>query len=133
MVKAISVTAISLAALAALGYVLLMSGGKPLSSDLSVVGKGRPALVLAYENYSPTGGEALNRLRKIRSDYDPQLDFAVADLGNPQGRAFADHYQLGDGQAVFLNQGGQPLTVIRIPADEQKLRSLLEENLAAVR
>ena len=133
MVKAISVTAVSLIALAVLGYSLLMSGGKPLSTDLSIVGQGKPALVLAYENYSPAGGEALNRLRKVRSDFDSRLDFAVADLGTPQGRAFAERFQLGDGHAVFLMQDGQPLTVTGIAADEQELRSLLESMMAGVK
>lgn len=133
MVKAIRVTAVSLIALAVLGYSLLMGGGKPLSTDLSIVGQGKPALVLAYENYSPTGGEALNRLRKVRSDFDSRLDFAVADLGTPQGRAFAERFQLGDGLAVFLKQDGQPLTVTRIVADEQALRSLLESTLQSMK
>ena len=132
MVKTIAVTAASLVALVALGYLLTMGVGKPISTDLSVIGQGKPVLVLAYENFSPTGGEALNRLRQVRSDYDSRLDFVVADLGTPQGRAFANRYQLVDGQAVFLKQDGQPLLITSIPADEQELRSRLEAKLAAV-
>ena len=129
MVKTIAVTAV---ALVALGYLLTMGVGKPISTDLSVIGQGKPALVLAYENFSPTGGDALNRLRQVRSDYDSRLDFLVADLGTPQGRAFANRYQLVNGQAVFLKQDGQPLRVTSIPADERELRSRLESRLAAV-
>lgn len=132
MVKTIAVTAASLVALVALGYFLMMGAGKPISTDLSVIGQGKPVLVLAYESFSPTGGDALNRLRQVRSDYDSRLDFVVADLGTPQGRAFANRYQLVDGQAVFLKQNGQPLRVKSIPADEQELRSRLESKLAAV-
>ncbi|MFT6712238.1 MAG: hypothetical protein ACJATO_002627, partial [Arenicella sp.] len=115
-----------------LGYFLTMSGGKPIGSDLSVIGQGKPVLVLAYENYSPTGGDALNRLRRISSDYDSQLDFVVADLGTPDGRAFANRHQLFDGQAVLLKSNGQPLGGMSIPADEKELRSRLESKLAAV-
>jgi hypothetical protein len=132
MVKTIAVTAASFVALVALGYLLTMGVGKSISTDLSVIGQGKPVLVLAYENFSPTGGDALNRLRHVRSDYDSRLDFVVADLGTPQGRAFANRYQLVDGQAVFLKQDGQPLRVTSIPADERELRSRLESNLAAV-
>jgi hypothetical protein len=53
-------------------------------------------------------------------------------MGTPQGRAFANRYQLVDGQAVFLKQDGQPLEVTSIPADERKLRSRLESTLAAM-
>ena len=132
MTKRIAVIAASLVALVALGYLLTMGVGKPISTDLSVIGKGKPVLVLAYENFSPTGGDALNRLRQVRSDYDSRLDFVVADLGTPQGRAFASRYQLVDGQAVFLRQDGQPLRVTSIPADERELRSRLESVLAVV-
>ncbi len=58
MVKKVAVTAVSLIALVAIGYFALMGAGKPISTDLSVIGQGKPALVLAYENYSPAGGEA---------------------------------------------------------------------------
>ena len=132
MFKTITVTTVSLAALIVLGYLLMMGIGKPISTDLSVIGQGKPVLVLAYENYSPAGGDALNRLREVRSDYDSRLDFVVVDLGTPQGRAFASRYQLADGQAVFLKQDGQPLEVTNIPADERELRSRLESSLAAI-
>jgi hypothetical protein len=132
MVKIIAIITASLVALATLGYFLTMSGGKPIGSDLSVIGQGKPVLVLAYENYSPTGGDALNRLRRISSDYDSQLDFVVADLGTPDGRAFANRHQLFDGQAVLLKSNGQPLGGMSIPADEKELRSRLESKLAAV-
>ena len=132
MFKTITVTTVSLAALIVLGYLLMMGIGKPISTDLSVIGQGKPVLVLAYENYSPAGGDALNRLREVRSDYDSRLDFVVVDLGTPQGRAFANRYQLADGQAVFLKRDGQPLEVTNIPADERELRSRLESSLAAI-
>jgi hypothetical protein len=132
MVKMIAVTTASLVTLVALGYLLIIGVGKPISTDLSVIGQGKPVLVLAYENFTPTGGEALNRLRQVRSDYDSRLDFVVADLGTPQGRMFANRYQLVNGQAVFLKQDGQLLRVTSIPVDEQELRSRLESNLAAM-
>ena len=126
MVKTIAVTAASLVALVAIGYLVLMGVGKPISTDLSVIGQGKPALILAYENYSLAGGDALNRLRQVKSDYDSRLDFVAADLGTPQGLAFANRYQLIDGQAIFLKQDGKPLQVTSIPADERELRRRLE-------
>ncbi|MFT6905062.1 MAG: hypothetical protein ACJAS1_001716 [Oleiphilaceae bacterium] len=132
MLKKIVLTTSCLLVLVVLGYFLTMSGGKPISTDLAVIGQGKPVLVLAYENYSPAGGEALNRLRKVRSDFDLRLDFVVADLGTPHGREFANRHQLIDGQAVFLKQDGEPLQVTYIPTDERELRSQLEAKLAAL-
>ena len=56
-----------LVALGVLGYVFTVGMGRPISTDLSQVGQGRPTLVLAYENYSPEGGAALTSLGKIRN------------------------------------------------------------------
>jgi hypothetical protein len=123
MVKTIAVAAASLLALVAVGYFVTLGVVKPISTDLSVVGQGKPVLVLAYENFSPAGADAL---------YESRLDFVVADLGTPQGRAFANRYRLVDGQAVFLKQDGQALRVTSIPADERELRNRLESQLAAV-
>ncbi|MFK7891002.1 MAG: hypothetical protein AB8B63_09340 [Granulosicoccus sp.] len=131
MMKVIGVIAACFAALVVVGYILIGSGGKPISADLSTIGQGRPTLVLAYENFSPTGGDALNQLRKVRSDFDARLDFAVADLGTPSGRAFADKHQLFNGLAVFLAKDGQPLGTTQIAADEQTLRKMLESKLVA--
>ena len=132
MVKKIVAIAASLTAVVGLGYLLTTVIGKPVSTDLSVIGKGKPVLVLVYQNHSPTGGEALNRLNQVRNDYESQYDFVVADLGVPQGSAFASRYRMVDGQAMFLNQDGEPLLVTGIPADEQALRRLLDSQLAAM-
>lgn len=132
MLKTIGLTAATLGALIGLGYIVTLVVVKPMSTDLSVVGQGRPALVLAYENFSPSGGEALDRLRQVRSDYESRLDFLVADLGTPEGRAFANRFQLLDGQAVFLKQDGQPLRVTNISADERELRNQLDYQLVVV-
>ncbi len=132
MIKVISISAASLALLLGVGYFFTIGFVKPMGTDLSIIGQGKPVLVLAYENYSPDGGEALNRLQKVKADYNSRLDFVVADLGTPQGFAFANRHKLFNGQAVFLKQNGEPLTVTYIPINEQALRSQLESNLADV-
>lgn len=132
MFKTIAVISTTLMALVALGYFLILGMGKPINTDLSVIGQGKPVLVLAYENYSPNGGEALNRLRQIRSDYDLRLDFVVADMGTPEGSKFTSRYKLFDGQAMFLTKDGQPLDVISVPADEQELHRLLKTKLGVL-
>ena len=132
MVKVISISAASLALLLGVGYFFTIGFVKPMSTDLSIIGKGKPVLVLAYENFSPDGGEALNRLQKVKGDYNSRLDFVVADLGTTQGFAFANRHKLFNGQAVFLKQNGEPLTVTDIPINEQELRSQLDSKLATV-
>jgi thioredoxin-like negative regulator of GroEL len=131
MLKKILITVMSLVAISALAVVVTQIAVKPMSADLSLVGQGKPALVLAYENFSPNGGEALARLRQVRADYESQMHFIVADLGTPQGQAFARRYGLDDGKAVFLLADGTPLQTTYIAADENELRSRLDRKLAA--
>ena len=105
---------------------------QPLSSDLSSVGQGQPSLVLAYENFNPESGAMLNQLSRIKSDYIDVMSFAVADLGTPEGKAFARKYGIDNGSAVFLSADGQPLRVAFLTSDEQALRRLLDEKLALI-
>ncbi len=105
---------------------------QPLSSDLSSVGQGQPSLVLAYENFNPESGAMLNQLSRIKSDYIDVMGFAVADLGTPEGKAFARKYGIDNGSAVFLSADGQPLRVAFLTSDEQALRQLLDEKLALI-
>jgi thioredoxin-like negative regulator of GroEL len=132
MMRMIAGTAAALVALVGLGYLLTTGVGRPISTDLSVIGQGKPVLVLVYENYSPGSQDAFERLRRVMADYQPRMHFAVADLGVPQGRAFADRYQLASGQALFLRQDGTPLQATYIATDERELRSHLDFKLAAV-
>ena len=110
-------------------YLMNLFVLKPVSMDLSLVGQGKPSLVLAYENFSPTGGAALEQLRKVRSDYEPRLVFVVADLGTPQGSRFAMRHGLVDGQAVLLDARGTPLSALTVPDDSAVLRARLDEEL----
>ena len=132
MVKIIAVTTASLVALVGLGYLLTTVAWQPIGNDFSVIGKGKPVLVLVYENYSPAGGDALNLLSRVKNDYDLRLDFVVADLGVPEGREFANRHQMVNGQAMFIKQDSQPLWIRSIPADELALRSHLDSSLKAV-
>lgn len=132
MFKKVIVTAICIMVLITIGYFLTIGVGKPISTDLSTIGQGKPTLVLAYENFSPSGGDALNRLRRIRSDYDLILDFVVADLGTPAGKAFASRHQLHDGQSILLKENGRPLSPIGMPPNEEALRERIEAALSAI-
>ena len=84
---------------------------QPISSDLSAVGQGQPSLVMAYENFSPVSGAMLNQLNRIRQDYQGVMNFAVAELGTPEGKAFARQYNISNGLAVFISAEGEPLRV----------------------
>ncbi|MBF0256425.1 MAG: hypothetical protein HQL47_08200 [Gammaproteobacteria bacterium] len=132
MKKPLVISLAGLALLVGIGVLFTQVLVKPISTDLTQVGQGKPALVLAYENFSPTGGDALERLRRIKADYEAHMHFLVADLGTPEGSQLARRYQVANGQALFFNPTGEAIRVITIPPDEQLLRKGLNAELAAV-
>jgi hypothetical protein len=132
MKKAIRAVAIIVLALG-LGYLGFQLAPKPMSSDLSLISEDKPAVVLAYENFSPTGGEVLGRLKALRPDYEARLNFIVADLGTPQGRAFGERHGLVDGQAVLLSSEGRAVAVMGPMASDPFMRELFDKQLAAER
>ena len=103
----------------------------PISTDLSQVGQGRPALVLAYDNFSPSGGEALTRVNALRGEYEDRMVFALADLGAPHGQAFANRHGLRDALAVVLTADGAIHSRGVVPADPRQLRERLDGVLAS--
>ena len=116
-----------------LGYLGFRLAPKPMSSDLALISEDKPAVVLAYENFSPTGGAALARLKALRPDYETRVNFIVADLGTPQGRAFGERFGLVDGQAVLLSSEGQPVAGIGPSASDPFIRELFDKQLATER
>lgn len=130
MKKTVSI-GITLAVLLGLALIAIALTPQPMSSDLTLVGDGKPSIVLAYENFSPTGGAALSRLKEIRPDYEARMNFIVADLGTPDGRNFANRHGLVDGQAVLLGKGGVPFSVAGPHTPDAMLREALEDVIAS--
>lgn len=120
---------LALVAVGAMGYYVTTGVIKPVSTNLSVIGQGHPVLVLAYENFSPTGGAALDRLREIRDEYEPRLQFVVADLGTPQGRAFANRFGLNDGQKMFIDSDGEAMVIAHHNGGVGELRAIIDKKL----
>jgi thioredoxin-like negative regulator of GroEL len=131
-VKKTSVILTLLAVLVGIGYVVTLLAVRPMSTDLSVVGQGKPVLVLVYENHSPSSIDALDRLKQVRTDYEARLAFVVADQGTPDGQAFAGRYGLSQTHAMLLRSNGEPVVVMTIPMAEQDLRSRLDQYLATI-
>ena len=131
MARRLTISTVAIALIAGLMYFVLTGVGRPMSTDLSIVGQGKPVLVLAHENFSPTSGEALHRLRDVEKEFESRLSIVIADLGIPEGQAFAQRHGLGDGQALFLNKDGQAIQITAVTADENALRDQLNAYLMA--
>ncbi|MCU0933543.1 MAG: hypothetical protein MUE86_03675 [Thiobacillaceae bacterium] len=108
----------------ALVWSQLPRGAYP--TDLSSVGTGRPALVLAFDmNYSG-GAAAMELMNVIRSDYAQRVDFLVAHLGLAEGQAFAERYRAGDGTVLLFAGNGDLVDRLHHPRGVEELRQALD-------
>ena len=101
------------------------------STELSRVGKGRPALVLAYDINSAGGMEVMKLMDALRDEYADRVEFLIADLGTPQGKQFANRHNGINGTVMFYSAKGTYVRTIHVPPNTEMLRSGLDDALAA--
>lgn len=100
-------------------------GVKPMSKDLSVVGEGKPAVVLVYESYAPAGMDAMERLNVVRSELEPYIHFRVAHIGTPEGDMFVRRHEAFDGVMVLFDSSGEVIRVTMVPQSIDELKAEL--------
>lgn len=97
------------------------------STDLARIGKGRPALVLAYDIQSMGGMTGMGLLDNLRGEYGDRLEFLVAELGVPGGRDFAQRFGAINGTVILLSGDGAHLRTIHPPIAPDMLRQSVED------
>ena len=101
------------------------------STDLTRVGNGQPALVLAYDINSTGGMDVMRLMDAVRDEYAERIEFLIADLGTPQGSQFAKRHNAINGTVMFYSGKGSYVRTIHVPPDVETLRYGLDEALAA--
>ncbi len=102
----------------------------PYPTDLARIGQGQPALVLAYDILSTGGMEVIVMMDALRAEYAERIEFLVAPLGAPHGRAFGQRYNAINGTVVLFSAKGAAVRTMHLPANTAELRDALEELLA---
>lgn len=103
---------------------------RPYPTDLNLVGKGKPALVLIYDANNAGGMMTMELLAPLRDEYGDQVEFLVASLGLPDGQAFAKHYRISSGAVAFFLADGTHSSTMRAPESTPELRRYLERTLS---
>jgi hypothetical protein len=102
----------------------------PYSTDLTRIGQGRPALVLAYDIRSMGGMEVMAMMDALRPAYADRIHFLVAPLGAPHGHAFGERHQAANGTVVLFSETGIPVRTVHGPASTAALQQALDGLLA---
>lgn len=95
-------------------------------TDLSRIGNGSPAVVLAFDANYGGGMAVMELLNSIRPEYEDRINFLIAQFGLPEGVAFANRNQAGDGTVLFFDSEGNPVHRLHLPDSEEQLRQVLD-------
>lgn len=111
-------------AVGALAWSQLPRGGYP--TDLTRIGQGQPALVLAYDNNSMGGMEVMALLDDLRGDYAGRVELLVAQLSMEDGHAFAQRHGAANGSVMLFLGAGAHVRTLHMP-NSHMLRVALDE------
>lgn len=114
---------------AAAVFILAFLPRGGFDSDLSQVGEGKPALVLAFENYQPASMDAMDLMRQVRADYQERVNFLVADVGNPRNDLFLNEHDPAPGQVMTFTGNGELVRSAYLEGNAQALQERLQREL----
>jgi hypothetical protein len=96
------------------------------STDLSRIGQGTPALVVARDSNYLAGAEVMDLINIIRPEYEGRVEFLAAHLGHPDGQDFARRHDMEDAVVVVFGADGSPAARLVIPQTAEELRAALD-------
>lgn len=118
-------TLLVVAAVGSLIWSQLPRGAYP--TDLSRVGAGKPALVLAHDANFAAGMAVMELMNVIRDDYAGEVEFLVAHLGMQDGHAFASRHAARDGSVLLFSADGELVDTLHQPQTVDALRQALAQ------
>lgn len=85
------------------------------SGDLSLIGKGKPAIVLVRDKNSMQSMDLLEVMNDIRNQNGGKIEFLVTDVNTPEGSTFIAAYNAAPTTLVFFDGSGNPLKLLYPP------------------
>lgn len=116
---------LALVILTAIIAVSLLPRG--FSEDTSLIGQGTNVLLVVHDSNTLQSGETMAAMNEIRDDYAGRLEFIVADIKTPEGKAFADKHGLQPTALVFFSATGENLQTLYSPQTGESLRQELRK------
>ncbi len=112
-----------------LGMLWLVIANLPrgYSRDLTQIGKGKNVVVQVHDHNLVGSIDLMESLNAVRPEYAASVEFVVADLLTPEGRAFATTQNVSAVTLVFFAPDGTPLGGVKGEQDLKELRSSLNQ------
>jgi hypothetical protein len=112
-------------------FVALIPRG--YNSDLSRIGKNQPTAVLTHDPGFLASTQLMEGINGLRKDFEPAMQFLVADLNTPPGRKFAEEQSVSFGVLVLFDAQGRRLASHSGRTDEASLRAFLNQHITQPR
>lgn len=109
------------------GFIWSQLPSGSYSTDLSRIGGGRPAVVLAQDSNYSGGMAVMELMNEIRGDYAERVEFLVAPLSMADAQAFARRHAAADGTVLLFAADGRRVGVLHYPRSAGELRQALSQ------
>ena len=112
------------------GLVLMVWAALPPSynTDLSLIGQGKPTVVLVFDNENVASSTLMEGFNKVRDDYEGMVEFLVADINTDMGELFAFRNQVNSASAIYFNGNGERVLAFHGPQDEAVLHDSIRQS-----
>lgn len=100
---------------------------KGFNKDTSLIGKGKPAIVLIYSYDSVMSTELMEEFNKIRGEYADRVEFLIVDVNAPGGKEFISANGVSAPGALFFSSGGRKVTELYSPAKAPQLKNMMQQ------
>ncbi len=117
------ITVVVIVGAGALIFTQLPRGVFP--TDLSRIGQGTPALVVARDIGFIAGAEVMDLLNSMRPEFSDRVEFLAVNLGNPQVHGFVRQHGMQDGTVVLFSGNGTRIGALDRPTTQREVRQLL--------
>jgi hypothetical protein len=105
-----------------LAAVAVMNLPRGFSDDLSLIGKGKPAIVFIRDKNAVQTFGLLEVMNSIRDQYAGQVEFLLTDFDTRQGRAFIAANGAARVTMVLLDAEGKLVKVLYPPLTAESLQ-----------
>ena len=97
------------------------------STDTTLIGKGKPAIVLIYDADNAASNALMEGFNQVRGDYQGRVEFLIVDVNAPGGRQFANTNAMATAGALFFSGEGRKITALYEPKEKEALHNTIRQ------
>jgi len=106
------------------GWAMLPQG---YHSDTSLIGQGRPAIVLIYDGNNAVSDQLIERFSQVRDEFTAEVEFILVDINAPGGSQFANTNAVSTASALFFDGKGERVTALYSPPEVDMLGKIIRQ------